>query len=310
MVFKYNNVFNVSTGITEISTKFDTGAVNIMPKFLSLLIVLLSNLIHAQILEETRLLVTDERQNSIRTRFQLPTGYHWKEEADGSFADFLQYFPMHPAGFPARDHRGRILQTHAANAGLLRIDTGSRDLQQCADAWIRLYAEHLYHSGRRAEISFAFTSGQRLSLQEYLNGTRTVETGKRVQFINTPSILDTYENFRYYLDLVFQYAGTISLYQDSQPVPAETEIEAGDFIIKPGSPGHLVIIMAVAEDTQGKRKYLLAESFMPAQDIRILKNPRIETDSPWYEIGLSAKEMETERYTFSPIEIRRYVLAE
>ena len=85
---------------------------------------------------------------------------------------------------------------------------------------------------------------------------------------------DSYQNFREYLEVIFRYAGTISLDRESVSVSQNSQIKTGDFIIKPGSPGHSVIVAGVARSNSGKKLYLLAESFMPAQDIHILKNKK------------------------------------
>jgi len=47
-------------------------------------------------------------------------------------------------------------------------------------------------------------------------------------------------------------------------------IEPGDVMIRAGSPGHAMLVVDVAEDERGRRIYLLAQSYMPAQDIHIV----------------------------------------
>lgn len=63
------------------------------------------------------------------------------------------------------------------------------------------------------------------------------------------------------------------------------QIEAGDVFIRGGFPGHAVIVMSVAETNSGEKIYLLAQSYMPAQDIHILKNSKDPQSSPWYKVG-------------------------
>jgi len=41
-------------------------------------------------------------------------------------------------------------------------------------------------------------------------------------------------------------------------------------MIRAGSPGHAMLVVDVAEDERGRRIYLLAQSYMPAQDIHIV----------------------------------------
>ena len=57
----------------------------------------------------------------------------------------------------------------------------------------------------------------------------------------------------------------------------------GDVLIQGGYPGHAVVVLDVAADPSGRRYLLLGQSYMPAQQIHVLKNlgdPRL---SPWYD---------------------------
>lgn len=83
-------------------------------------------------------------------------------------------------------------------------------------------------------------------------------------------------------------------------------VKSGDFILQPGSPGHLVIIVGAARNVSGKKVYLLAESFMPAQDIHILVNPQNRTISPWYELDVNAPRTRTAKYIFTKASIKRF----
>jgi len=53
-------------------------------------------------------------------------------------------------------------------------------------------------------------------------------------------------------------------------------------------PGHAVIVVDMAEDAKGQRAFLLAQSYMPAQDIHILKNPMDADLSPWCRVPRGA----------------------
>ncbi|MDO5616739.1 MAG: DUF4846 domain-containing protein, partial [Cruoricaptor ignavus] len=192
------------------------------------------------------------------------------------------------------------------HVAILDIDVGEKDLQQCADAWIRLYAEFLWLQKRYEEIEFQFTSGQKMSWIDYQKGIRTTEVGNKVRFHRTAKPDNSYSNFRNYLDLIFRYAGTISLDRESLPIKKNADIKVGDIIIKPGSPGHSVIIVGSAKNSAGKRLFLLAESFMPAQDIHIIKNPQNPKLSPWYELDVDARQLITPKYLFAPLVIKRF----
>src|SRR5690606_2451080 len=90
----------------------------------------------------------------------------------------------------------------------------------------------------------------------------------------------TYAGFRKYLTSVFTYAGTASLSREMKTRPLD-ELEAGDVFIIGGFPGHAVLVLDVAEDSRHEQKvFLLAQSYMPAQDMHVLVNPDDSNLSP------------------------------
>lgn len=260
----------------------------------------------AQVIETTREIEMSAENSTIKTRFKAPQGYRWETAPTESFEDFLINFPLKPATFPLRDYRNLPLAKQYHHAAILDIDVGEKDLQQCADAWMRLYGEYLWLHQRYDEIEFEFTSGQKMSWKDYKKGVRTTEDNDRVKFHKTAKYTDSYANFREYMDLVFRYAGTISLDRETVPVLKNSDIRVGDIIIKPGSPGHAVFIVGSARNSVGKRVFLLAESYMPAQDIHILQNPVNSRISPWYELDINAPKLMTAKYLFAPVPIKRF----
>ena len=278
-------------------------------RFLKFIFIFFLNVyfnLNAQIQETTRLLNVDSTKETIIKRFQPPVNFTWVSQIPNSFGSYLINFPLYPKNFPVRDFREIPIQKQYNHAAILNIDVGEKDLQQCADAWIRLYAEYLFAQKRFSEIGFEFTSGQFLSWKDYEKGVRTEEIKDRVKFLKKAKFDSSYQNFRNYLNLVFNYAGTISLNNESESVIKNEDIEVGDFLIKPGSPGHSVIIVGVSKSFSGKRLYLLAESFMPAQDIHILINPLNKKISPWYELDVNSVQTITAKYIFTPTSIKRF----
>lgn len=245
-------------------------------------------------------------KNTIRERFPAPDGYSWVEEQPTSFGYYLETFPLQKYGSPILKYDGTALPTQHLHEAIFNIDTGTKDLQQCADALIRLRAEYLYKNKRFDEIKFHFTSGDLMTWNDYKSGVRAFVKGNSVQFRKTENFNDSYENFRKYLDLIFTYAGTISLTKETKPVLKTDDLKTGDLLITAGSPGHIVFISGVCENKKGEKLFLLAEGFTPAQSIHVLKNPFNSKISPWYELEVNAPETKTARYLFTPSNFRSF----
>ena len=60
------------------------------------------------------------------------------------------------------------------------------------------------------------------------------------------------------------------------------DLKTGDVFIKGGSPGHCFIVMNVARNAAKRKIFLLAQSYIPAQDIQILKG-----NSAWFSLDQS-----------------------
>lgn len=245
-------------------------------------------------------------KNTVRERFSPPKGYEWQSEKAGSFGEFIENFKLKPYGSQILRYDGSPISTQHLHEAVFDIDTGNKDLQQCADAALRLRAEYLYKQKRFDEIKFHFTSGDLLSWNDYKNGTRAFVNGNSVSFRKTAGFDDSYQAFRNYLDLIFNYAGTISLYKETKQVLKTSDLKTGDILITPGSPGHIVFIAGVSQNKEGKKLFLLGEGFTPAQSIHLLSNPFNKNISPWYDLDVNAAETKTARYIFKPTNFRSF----
>lgn len=174
----------------------------------------------------------------------------------------------------------------AGNHAVIDIDIGTHDLQQCADAIIRLYAEYWYSQGDFDKIVFQLTNGDTASFVVWSTGYRPQVADNVVTWQKDAHPDSSYRVFRQYLDFVFTYAGTRSLSQQLNTVSAVREITVGDILIQGGSPGHAVLVIDVAVNKQTREKvFLLCQSYMPAQDIHILRNLKDPEMNPWYMFG-------------------------
>ncbi len=195
----------------------------------------------------------------------------------GSWQSFLQHLPVKPG--KVLDYQGKPIDDQAKAALIVNYDVGTRDLQQCADALIRLRAEYLFSANRFTEIQFHFTSGQLYGFTNYCDGLRTIGEGNRVKFIpSSYPCAPTHEALRRYLDIVYNYAGTISLARELHPT---NQLKAGTVVIHPGSPGHCMIVTDEATTDDGTKLFKLTEGFSPAQSIYLLRNPSDPALGPW-----------------------------
>ena len=161
-------------------------------------------------------------RDTIESRFSPPSGATRRAVREGSFAAWLRGLPLRPPGSAVHLFNGRLKPQQDLHEAVIRIDVGTRDLQQCADAVIRLRAEYLYSQDRHAEITFNYTTGDPIPFSRWAKGERPrvrsyQRKGKRRwrvdwQHSSRPSY--THQNLRRYLTNVFMYAGTASLSQE------------------------------------------------------------------------------------------------
>jgi len=120
-------------------------------------------------------------------------------------------------------------------------------------------------------------------------------------------MLDTsYKGFRAYLDNLFAYAGTESLSRELGGSVDVKQMQIGDVFIRGGFPGHAVIVLDMAENKEtGEKVFMLAQSYMPAQDIHILKNLKDTGLAPWYQLNFGEK-LQTPEWEFLSTQLKRF----
>ncbi|WBM74610.1 DUF4846 domain-containing protein [Saprospira grandis] len=213
-----------------------------------------------------------------------PAGYHWQAAKAGSFGAWLARLPLYPEGHKVHLYNGAEKPYQAGAARVIQIDVGQSDLQQCADAIMRLYAEYAYAQKDYERIFFNFTSGDRVGFSDWAKGKKPIVKGNRVYFSAAKGAADySYANFRSYLKRIFMFAGTASLAAELPKKPL-AQLEAGDLFLQGGFPGHAVLVMGVAQNKAGKKQFLLAQSYMPAQEIHLLRNLQAG-GSPWFSLA-------------------------
>ena len=201
---------------------------------------------------------------------------------------------------------GRVKPYQAGANRVVNIDVGKRDLQQCADAVMRLKAEYHYSNKSYAEIHFNYTSGHCIRFSDWAKGKKPQFKNKKVYFTNPSGEADfSYQNFKKDLTNVYCFAGTASLSKELNPKKI-ADIEAGDVFIWGGFPGHAILVVDVAKhQPTGKKIFLLAQSYMPAQSIHILENFENGELSPWYHEDFGSQ-LETPEWTFERDALKQF----
>ena len=219
---------------------------------------------------------------TLEQRIAPPPGSRVPQAPD-NWAAWLRGLPLKPPGSPVLIYTGAPKWRQDVHVAVIDIDVGARDLQQCADAIMRLRGEWLFAAGH--PVAFNDTDGKR-----------------RVFSARDKS---DHAAFLKYMDVVFAYAGTYSLEHELKPVPL-SDIKIGDVFVKGGFPGHAVLVADMAENSAtGEKRFLLIQSYMPAQEMHILKNPGAPDGSPWYRAAF-AGDLVTPEWTFRPGALHRW----
>lgn len=236
---------------------------------------------------------------TVEDTFQPPAGYTRVVVEPGSFGAHLRALPLAPDGTPVVADGGVTIRPATGVAAVAQMDLIGRNLQQCADAIIRLRATWARQQGDIAALDFPFTSGDRFPYAAYLAGKRPVPRGSGVTWKTVAPRADDEAAFRAWLAIVMTYAGTISL---DRMLATDDAVQAGDVVIEAGSPGHAMLVLDVAQDTAGRQVMLLGQSYMPAQSFHIVLNP---AGGAWYPVATGAA-LRTPDWRFATLQPRRF----
>jgi hypothetical protein len=211
----------------------------------------------------------------------LPDGFKRMSADSNSFAAWLRHTGL-KKDKTVYLYNGDEKPNQQAQFAVLDISTGDKDLQQCADAVMRLRAEYLFATAQFDKIIFT-------------------DNEAAVYQFTAPF---TKDHFQHYLQKVFGMCGSASLSKQLKLADFKS-VQPGDVLIRGGFPGHAEIVMDVAVSNSGKIIYLLAQSYMPAQDIHVLVNPNSKSLSPWYEVN-EDENIITPEYLFRKSELKRW----
>jgi hypothetical protein len=242
--------------------------------------------------------------NTIKTRFNLPNGFTRITTKPNTFQNYLQLFKLKPENTQVHLYNGELKYNQNIHAAILDISVGNRDLQQCADATMRLRAEFLFAQKQYNDIHFNFTNGFRVDYSKWRKGYRLKIKGNKVTWYKTDKNSISYKSFTQYMQWIFMYAGTLSLNKEMKSVPI-TNMQIGDVFIQGGNPGHAIIVVDMAKNNKNEKIFMLAQSYMPAQDIHILKNLNNINISPWYN-AKNLTVLQSPEWNFSNKDLKRF----
>lgn len=186
-----------------------------------------------------------KKDKTIRSEVPVPEG-HARTETD-AWGEWLRNLPALHAGAPVLLRNGQAKRNQDWQYRVINLDV--LPFQECADSVLRLRAEYLLSRGQTFRFSgMSFSSGSRAAFDRFL--------GK-----------------------LFVHKGTHNL-ANELGTPVDRRVLVGDMLVRGGSPGHVVMVVDVAQDRRGHRKLLLANGFMPAQDFHIVRHPK---GGVWYD---------------------------
>ena len=202
--------------------------------------------------------------DSIEKRIPLPEGYKRVPVQPGSFQEWLRGLPLLKGKPPVMLYNGQLREGQDSHHAVVNLDIGTRNLQQCADAIMRLRAEYLFSQQRLESIHFNFTSGERVDFIRWAKGERPVVHKNRTTWRREGIQDSSYRSLRDYLETVYQYAGTYSLSRE-QPVDDPQKLQIGDIFIQGGFPGHCVIVVDVAVHENTGERFSAGAGIYPAR---------------------------------------------
>ncbi len=250
-------------------------------------------------------IVVNKKENILKNRYDTPKGYERVDVEERGFGAFLRNSKLEDYGEKVKYYDGKTKDKPNVYDSVFDVDIGDRDLHQCADAVMLLRAEYLYQNGRYDEISFEFVDGFKAEYSKWRSGYRINVGQNSCSYYKATKPSNTYETFRHYMDLVFSYSSTLSLEKELKSVSIN-DMKIGDVFIKGGSPGHCVVVVDMAENKEsGEKIFMLAQSYMPAQQTQLLINPNDASLSPWYSLDFGDT-LHTPEWNFTKDQLKRF----
>lgn len=240
--------------------------------------------------KETQFYWYDKLQEStpLVGQIPLPDGFVRQPVPKNSFMDWLRHLPLKAKDTKVYYYNEEEKYTQGIHEAVIDIDLGRRDLQVSEDVVLRLRAEYLFSRNDFKAIAFPNKKGKTVTLLDY---TKNEE----------PSYLE----FRRFLEILFAQTSVSSLSEELEFVRLG-DMAIGDVFIQGGKTGHAAIVVDMATSEGGQRIFMLAQGFVPAQDVHILKNiEQYDIFGAWYPLNFGTT-LYTPEWEFSRNDLKRF----
>ena len=222
---------------------------------------------------------------SVEARFPPPPGYQRVAVAAGSFGEWLRGLPLAAPGTPVLNNAGGAAYSGEDDyvAAVVAIDVGAGDLQQSADAIVRLHAEWLWASDQPDALSYRSASKLDMPFSRWAKGQRLLASGPNVFWVvKSKPRAPNYDDFRQYIDAVMLWSNNVSLANRAHHVLDPAELTAGDFFLQTRGKGHAILVLDIAQKPTGERVALLGQALQnPAQSIHVM---RLGRATAWFSM--------------------------
>jgi hypothetical protein len=222
---------------------------------------------------------------TIEETFSPPQGFTRVQVKQNSFAAYLRSLPVLKDSFNVMDFKDRVWKkkTDSSVSAVVPVNISGKRLWQCMDILLGLHANYLRQT-KHTDVTYPLPDGTQLSWLEWQKGIRPVFKGMGFSKILKSKEDSSQKNFTRYLNAIFEYSGTQSFWHYYPDVDLK-DIQPADFIVKKGKKGHAVLIVDMAENTNGEKLALIGQGDTPACQFYLLKQ---KDGNPWFKINMNA----------------------
>ena len=254
--------------------------------------------------------LVDKGRDTIEGRYKTPKGYKRLRAGKNTFTEFIRSEKLKPYGEKSIYFNGKEKKSEGVYDSVFDVDLEGKNILHCADSCYKFRSDYLYSIGRYDKMKFHFVGKGIADFEKYSKGYRVdPETGEYFLMGEASTDKNVYKEF---IDMVYIYSSTISLVEDTQKVPID-DMKIGDIFLRDGTPGskrvgHAITIIDMAENDRGEKIFMLAQSYMPAQQPQVLVNKNNKKIGPWYSLEevKDAGRLSTPQWTFELDEMARF----